>query len=389
MTTYSFDGLIVYEEGDIVPDGGGGFEQSVTFGETAQTPFEFVSSTHTESFSYTVNETLPEELDVTLNGFGDPYAILIPAISEYVTLLDADYDYASIISFSWDGGTKSNTVLAVGWEWEDFDAKEYESITMVITLTGDDFPPIADYAALETFLGTSTMTNTPPSGYEAGDNIALTSVLDYTSTGQDDLVRGGWRGDEIIGGRGEDTINGNDDNDTIYGNKGHDVLRGNDGNDELYGGFGGDVLAGGSGNDTLYGHAGMDTVFGGTGQDTVYLGAHRDIFNDDDETGFNGSDIVYGGGGNDLIRGGGGDDWFYGQNGNDKIRGGEGHDIIKGGRGDDRLFGGNGADDIYAGSGNDTLTGGADDDGFIFKNIGETDANVIRDHELGVDFIEI
>ena len=33
MTTYNFDGLIVYEEGDLVDDGNGGVEMNATFGD--------------------------------------------------------------------------------------------------------------------------------------------------------------------------------------------------------------------------------------------------------------------------------------------------------------------------------------------------------------------
>lgn len=408
MTTYNFDGLIVYEEGNLVdPDGAGGQppEMQMTFGDVEQSTFGFISSVDTNSFSYTVNGTEIEpngsSLDVTINGFGDAYALDIPAISEYATLMDSDYDYASVVTISWNDGTaKSATVLAAGWEYEDFENMEYQSVTMVITLDGDALPTFADYDAFDTFLGTTTFSATAPAGYQAGDTILLSTVEDYVNKEQADLIRGGYTDDEITGWLGDDTINGNDGNDTINGGKGFDVLRGNGGNDEIYGGNLGDVISGGDGDDMLYGQRGNDTVYGGAGQDTVYLGGGRDVFNGsvgvpapegntDAPYEVAQSDTVFGGAGNDIIRGGAGDDYFYGQNGNDKIRGGDGSDIIKGGDGNDRLFGGNGADDIYAGSGNDTLTGGSGDDGFVFKDIGATDANVIRDFELGVDFIEI
>jgi hypothetical protein len=56
MTTYNFDALVIHEEGNLVDDGNGGLEVSVTGGLVEQDTFGFISSANTNSFSYTVNQ---------------------------------------------------------------------------------------------------------------------------------------------------------------------------------------------------------------------------------------------------------------------------------------------------------------------------------------------
>ncbi|MBR9843671.1 MAG: calcium-binding protein [Rhodobacteraceae bacterium] len=389
MTTYNLEGMLLYETYDIVETAPGRFDWQQNGGEVFQTGYSFITSLNSESLSYTITETDPTELTVNLTGLGMPYAIDVPSLPEYVTLTDIDYSSSEIITISWNGGANSSTILTINWEWEDMTEMTAESLTMVINLTGDDFPAFANYAAFEAFLSTATMEGTAPPGYQEGDDIALTSISDYVDKVQDDLIAGEYRNDDLRGGIGDDTIIGAGGDDVISGSFGFDTLYGGLGNDTINGGNRADVIYGGEGLDVLNGGNGHDTIYGGNGADTVQMGTGNDVFIDNNETGPAGNDVVWGGDGNDIFNGGGGDDLFIGMTGNDKLIGGVGNDTLRGGADNDRLFGGQGHDDLYAGSGSDTLTGGVGDDFFIFTSIDASDANVIRDFELGTDEIEI
>lgn len=112
----------------------------------------------------------------------------------------------------------------------------------------------------------------------------------YTGDGND-TVTGNGLGNEIWGGRGEDSISGAGGKDSLVGYNDNDTLTGSGGADTLSGGKGADMLVGGAGNDKLYGDEGLDVfVFtAGGGKDTVYGFEHgADTLRIDD--------AIYGGG---------------------------------------------------------------------------------------------
>lgn len=110
-------------------------------------------------------------------------------------------------------------------------------------------------------------------------------------------VYGGWFGDFISLGSGEDSAAGYRGNDTIYGNDGNDSIRGQAGDDQLFGGAGNDTLLSGFGNDLVYGGDGEDRLSSGPGNATLYGGA--------------GNDRLYAGAGPGVLYGDAGADRFY------------------------------------------------------------------------------
>jgi len=87
-------------------------------------------------------------------------------------------------------------------------------------------------------------------GYDFVDvlagEFAIGNVLELYGGDGDDVLVGGFLGDELFGGNGNDLILG--------GTQGIDV---------------GDQIFGGAGNDTLFGHRGADTLDGGSGEDLL------------------------------------------------------------------------------------------------------------------------
>ena len=81
---------------------------------------------------------------------------------------------------------------------------------------------------------------------------------------------GGFGGDSITSGAGDDIVLANQDNDTVDTGNGTDII---------VGGFGDDSISAGAGNDTLFGSEGNDTLAGGTGADRyVFLpGSGNDL----------------------------------------------------------------------------------------------------------------
>jgi Ca2+-binding RTX toxin-like protein len=107
---------------------------------------------------------------------------------------------------------------------------------------------------------------------------------------------------------------------------------------------------------------------------------------DDQLSGFTGSDVVFGGTGSDLIVGDGG----AAVQGNDILLGDQGNDFLFGELGNDQLYGGDGDDRIEGGdvtipagfTDNDSLFGGAGNDDFVFSAVlGGND--VIFDGQFG------
>ena len=144
----------------------------------------------------------------------------------------------------------------------------------------------------------------------------------------DDLIIGRAGDDDINGRGGNDVIIGCDGDDHIHGGGGDDVIFGDSfdffgdptstsgGNDVIRGGPGDDEIRGGPGDDHIHGGSGDDGLFGNQG--------------DDDISGNGGSDFLGGGFGNDLVTGNGGDDFVSGGFGDDELRGGGGDDFITG-----------------------------------------------------------
>ncbi len=87
------------------------------------------------------------------------------------------------------------------------------------------------------------------------------------------VIRGGAKGERLVGTGGMDLI---------WGAGGADLLLGGAGDDLLHGGSGADTLRGGKGADHLMGGAGRDRVVGGAGADTFYGPRKRDVWVDFD-----------------------------------------------------------------------------------------------------------
>ncbi|WP_421726158.1 beta strand repeat-containing protein [Bauldia sp.] len=94
--------------------------------------------------------------------------------------------------------------------------------------------------------------------------------------GNDNVLKGGKRDDDISGLGGDDKLKGKDgddllkggkDDDKLYGEGDNDTLKGDNGADKLFGGGGDDILKGGDGKDKLEGGKGNDTLTGGGGKD--------------------------------------------------------------------------------------------------------------------------
>lgn len=175
------------------------------------------------------------------------------------------------------------------------------------------------------------------------------SYLFLSGTNSNDLITGSDDREQIYGMDGDDTINGGAGDDQIIGGDGRDTLNGGDGQDIIEGGLDRDLILAGDGN---------DVVSGGRGIDRVYLGGGNDTFEDDSQSGENGSDFVDGGQGDDWIGMSGGDDEVVGGDGDDTIFGGDGRDKLNGNNDDDTIHGGSDRDLIYGGDGNDTVEGG-------------------------------
>ncbi|WP_064737339.1 VCBS domain-containing protein [Bradyrhizobium sp. Ai1a-2] len=94
----------------------------------------------------------------------------------------------------------------------------------------------------------------------------------YGTPGHDNIAGGGYGGQIVYAGAGNDTVNGTGCADTLYGGSGNDTIKGNDGDDTIYGGSGNDTINGNNGCDTIVGGFGADSLTGGNGNDCfVYL----------------------------------------------------------------------------------------------------------------------
>ena len=174
-----------------------------------------------------------------------------------------------------------------------------------------------------------------------------TSVLQYRTTGIQDVIFGMDGNDVIDGGGGADRMDGGAGNDSfVVGTYSNDGIASND--DQVIEALGGGVdsvnalvsyrLAANVENLTLTGEGEID----GSGNeiDNIITGnAYANIL-----SGGLGSDMLYGRNGDDHLLGGDGNDQLYGDKGNDFLKGEAGDDMLRGGSGRDLMSGGTGAD---------------------------------------------
>lgn len=234
----------------------------------------------------------------------------------------------------------------------------------------------------------------------------------YGLGGNDTLASGGFQGDTLYGGRGDDLYRIDSALDVVVERNGEGVdtietalntiilgvgienvtftnyysgslnATGNALNNRIAGGGRSDTIYGLDGNDTLVGAVGFDMLYGGEGDDTYWIySTDATIL----ETG-TGIDAVYGmatytlgpglenlyiynrdigrsfGRGNDLDNLIVASDYRAyldgGNLGNDTLIGGAGDDYVFGGAGNDSLLGMGGVDILYGDDGRDTLDGG-------------------------------
>lgn len=97
------------------------------------------------------------------------------------------------------------------------------------------------------------------------DAISLTSAVEITLGGGNDIMTGTYYADKIFGGAGDDTIDGYFGNDLINGGAGSDTLSSSSSGAQLLGGAGNDKLAAVYGAAYLDGGAGDDMMTGGYG----------------------------------------------------------------------------------------------------------------------------
>ena len=168
------------------------------------------------------------------------------------------------------------------------------------------------------------------------------------------LINGGGGDDILFGGFAGDEINGGDGTDLIFGLRGDDLIHGDDGVDFLFGEFVFDI-PGITGDDCVFGDADIDLVVGDNGvelfssnpggDDHLHGGSEIDIVIGDDI-----SDIFdpAHAGGSDTIYGDEGIDALFGTGGDDTIEGGEHIDFMMGGGDNDTMYG---IDNTFTGDG--------------------------------------
>lgn len=249
----------------------------------------------------------------------------------------------------------------------------------------------------------------PIVGTELSDVIAGLEGNDLLEgLGGDDVIRGEEDDDTLAGGEGDDNLFGGEGDDDLFGGEGDDNLSGNEGDDIIVAGIGGDIARGDDGSDLISGDASNLEVSNG---ELVFLDNETEFDGEDLLFGNDGNDAIAGGGGDDVLDGGDGDDILFGGSGDDilisgfpardpntrefiggdVLFGGTGDDLVQGGFGDDFLDGGPGNDQIITSSGSNTAFGGAGEDtiagGFDPDNItGENGADTLRS-SLGDDTI--
>lgn len=171
----------------------------------------------------------------------------------------------------------------------------------------------------------SSVSTAPSSSTGNSSKVSNSSIVTLSGDRRSNVIRGGDKGERILGLASNDKLSGNGGNDFLSGDSGNDWLSGGSGNDQIEGGSGSDKLFGDSGNDILIGGTGSDRIEGGSGNDKLF--------------GDSGNDLFKSGSGNDQVDGGEGDDKLFGDSGDDVLKGGFGNDFLVGGSGNDQLIG--------------------------------------------------
>lgn len=153
-----------------------------------------------------------------------------------------------------------------------------------------------------------------------GDVVDLSGCpipVTINARGGDDVIQGGFKGDQVDGGPGDDTFQ------TPWG---ADVLRGRDGFDKVS-----------FSNRT----ADLKVSLNGIANDGQFILGAFESMNV-------GTDVEH-------VVGGSGDDLLVGNQFDNQLEGGDGNDTLAGGAGDDLLIGGSGVDHLLGEGGNDVL----------------------------------
>jgi Ca2+-binding RTX toxin-like protein len=158
------------------------------------------------------------------------------------------------------------------------------------------------------------------------------------------------------------SIDGTEGDDTLQGGLGVDTLDAKAGNDTLDGGWGGDTMSGGTGDDTYMvddtGDTVVETDGEATGTDTVISSVDYTLAANVENLALdNGATSGTGNASDNAIAGNDGDNTLLGGGGTDTLTGGAGNDTVDGGGGNDIIIGGHGeGDDVYiGGAGVDTV----------------------------------
>ncbi|KAB2923143.1 MAG: calcium-binding protein, partial [Dechloromonas sp.] len=228
-----------------------------------------------------------------------------------------------------------------------------------------------------------------------------------------DMIGGAAGNDTLDGGLGNDTLTGDEGNDSLIGGAGHDSLLGGTGNDTLFGGAGNDTLEGGDGSDTYVFNLGNGhDQIADSGGDADVLNFGSGILATNTQVRRDGDDLLvtfsgqpsdeleiedyFTSGQIETFRFGDGNTWssvsikakvLQPTGDDDEITGYLGSELLRGLAGNDTINGGGGNDTINGGIGDDLLTGGTGSDRFVFDTLDGTDT--ITDFTTGSDTIAL
>jgi Ca2+-binding RTX toxin-like protein len=208
---------------------------------------------------------------------------------------------------------------------------------------------------VETLIGT---TDAALNGGSGTDELTSSEGDDVLSAGK---AGGGFFGETLFAGDGDDTLNGTTSTDRstfMVGGPGDDQLLGGRGQDTLFGDLGADLLQGGEGDfDSAFwgGTAGINVTMG-SGANDGEPGEGDDVAADIEQlSGTQFNDTMVGTANVESFFGGAGKDTLEGREGNDFLDGSDSADTLEGEEGDDQLQGGPRADDFSGGPGQDVV----------------------------------
>ena len=263
--------------------------------------------------------------------------------------------------FCWGGGG-TDTLRLNGFQFETLILDANASIEILdfneFGLIGTDNNNFFDVS------GVTEFTNPIPDG--PGDFIGGAF---FALRGGNNTFIGGFLGENVISGNGNDLLLGGGGNDTLESGAGADTVDGGAGDDVFVASYGYQehVYRGGSGTDTFRTHGGsfvtlildaaasveiLDIFY----QSTLSGTSFDDYFDLSGITTYTGSNTINARSGNDTIIGSDVAEHIFGDNGADSLFGAGG---------DDTLTGGDGADTVDGGAGNDLLI----EDSSVFGDI--------------------